>query len=125
MVFSVKGSTSPGSVFFVQPAPLWSVGIGVFGSALWLSGGTTATHAQGSLEPVEFHIKQLVHLSDRAGLLPTPVHGADSPVSSGQPQHRPPRQTLRGGGWSEQRGVEQVPERLQGRRRGAGSSRQR
>lgn len=55
-----------------------------------------------------------VCLSVRAGLLSTPVHRADSPVSSGQPQHRPPRQTPRGLRRSQQRGVEQVPERLQG-----------
>lgn len=54
------------------------------------------------------------HLSIRAGLLSTPVHCADSPVSSGQPQHRPSRQTLRSSGGAQQRGVEQVPERLQG-----------
>lgn len=50
----------------------------------------------------------------RAGLLSTPVHRADSPVGSGQPQHRPSRQTLRGVRGSQQRGVEQVPEGLQG-----------
>lgn len=50
----------------------------------------------------------------RAGLLSTPVHCADSPVSSGQPQHCPSRQTLRGVRGPQQRGVEQVPERLQG-----------
>lgn len=54
------------------------------------------------------------HLSIRAGLLPTPVHCADSPVGSGQPQHRPSRQALRGIRGPQQRGVEQVPERLQG-----------
>lgn len=50
----------------------------------------------------------------RAGLLSTLVHRADSPVRSGQPQHRPSRQTLRGVRGSQQRGVEQVPEGLQG-----------
>lgn len=54
------------------------------------------------------------HLSIRAGLLSTPVHCTDSPVSSGQPQHRSSRQTLRSVGGPQQRGVEQVPERLQG-----------
>lgn len=54
------------------------------------------------------------HVPFRAGVLSTPVHGADSPVSSGQPQHRPPGQTLRGIRGPQQRGVEQVPERLQG-----------
>lgn len=54
------------------------------------------------------------HLSTRAGLLSTPVHCADSSVSSGQPQHRSSRQTLRGVWGPQQRSVEQVPERLQG-----------
>lgn len=58
------------------------------------------------------------HLSIRAGLLSTPVHRADSPVGPGQPQHRPSRQTLRGVRGPQQGGVEQVPERLQGERRG-------
>lgn len=97
--------------------------ISVSGSTVWCLNGTTVKKIPCDLSGwlnARFKITRLVHLSVRAGLLPTPVHGADSPVSSGQPQHRPPRQTLRGVWRSEQRGVEQIPERLQGRwQRGA------